>query len=76
VSVNKADIVKAQARAIAVTGKTNMFCVDKVFRLACAAGYTKLADLIRTNKPAYVKLILTGELTEEDVCESPSEEGG
>jgi hypothetical protein len=46
-----------------------MFSAKEVFDIAMEIGFTELADFMFMNTPAYYNLILTGELSEEDIIE-------
>jgi hypothetical protein len=67
---SKAETIKAQAQAVAQTGRSNMFDTKAVFEIALELGFDELADFIFMNRAAYSKLILTGELNEADIVES------
>jgi hypothetical protein len=67
--LTKAEIVKEQCRTVAKTGRTNMFDVRAAFDIAAELGFNELCDFMFMNTPAYSKLILTGELADEDIIE-------
>jgi hypothetical protein len=67
--LSKAEIIKEQCRAVAKTGRTNMFDVRAAFDIAMEMGFSELCDFMFMNTPAYSKLILTGELSDEDIIE-------
>ena len=53
-------IVKSQILEVRATGKTNMFDVNAVQRIASLMGFHELARFIETDCDAYVSFILTG----------------
>ena len=55
------DVCKNQILAIRETGKTNMFDINTVQRMALDMGYFELVDFIESHKKAYVSFILYGE---------------
>ncbi|WP_416173848.1 DUF5049 domain-containing protein [Dehalococcoides sp.] len=61
--------MKEQCRKVASTGKSNMFDVNAVFKIALEMGYGELADFMMKNTKAYGALILTGELGDSDIIE-------
>ena len=67
--LSKAEVIKEQCRKVASTGKSNMFDVNAVFKIALEMGYGELADFMMTNTKAYGALILTGELGDSDIIE-------
>ena len=67
--LSKAEVIKEQCRKVASTGKSNMFDVNVVFKIALEMGCVELADLMMTNTKAYGALILTGELGDSDIIE-------
>lgn len=69
--LSKAEVVKEQCRAVAKTGRTNMFDSKAAFEIALEMGFDELADFIFMNTKAYGALILTGELSEGDLKEWP-----
>jgi hypothetical protein len=69
--LGKAEVVKEQCRAVARTGRTNMFDSKAAFEIALEMGFHELADFIFINTKAYGNLILTGELTDADFVEFP-----
>ena len=56
------DIVKEQILAIRDTGKTNMFDLPVVQRLAFESDYFELVVYLEENPKEYVQFILTGEV--------------
>ena len=60
--LSKAEVVKAQCRKVAATGRTNMFDTKAVFKIAMEMGFNELANFISTDTKRYANLILTGEL--------------
>ena len=52
--------IKGQILQIRAGGKTNMFDVPAVQRLAFENGYYELVNFIEENKSSYVNFILTG----------------
>lgn len=54
------DTVKEQILSIRDTGRTNMFDVNAVQRLAFDNSYYELVSYIEENKKAYLNFILTG----------------
>ena len=48
--------------AVRASGKTNMFDVPAVQRLAFESGYYELVNFIEENKTSYVNFILTGKI--------------
>jgi len=52
--------IKEQILKIRAGGKTNMFDVPAVQRLAFENGYYELVNFIEENKSSYVNFILTG----------------
>jgi hypothetical protein len=69
--LTKAEMVKEQCRAVAKTGRTNMFDVRAAFDIAAEMGFMELCDFMFMNTPAYSTLILTGELSDADIIEFP-----
>jgi hypothetical protein len=67
--LTKAEVVKEQCRAVAKTGRTNMFDVRAAFDVAAEMGFMELCDFMFMNTPAYSTLILTGELSDKDIIE-------
>jgi hypothetical protein len=67
--LGKAEVVKEQCKAVAKTGRTNMFDSKAAFEIALEMGFDELADFIFMNTKAYGNLILTGELTDADIIE-------
>jgi hypothetical protein len=57
------DKVKEQILAIRATGKTNMFDLAFVQRLAFEMGFFELVDFIETSRKSYAHFILTGEFS-------------
>jgi hypothetical protein len=55
------ETIKRQIFKIRATGKTNMFDVVCVQRLAYERGYYELVLFIKEQKNAYARFILTGE---------------
>jgi hypothetical protein len=66
---SKAEVIKEQCRAVAKTGRTNMFDSKAAFEIALEMDCYELADFIFMNTPAYSRLILTGELSDSDIIE-------
>lgn len=52
--------IKEQILAIRDTGKTNMFDVQKVQKIALRKGYDELLGYLADNVRAYSRFILTG----------------
>ncbi len=69
--LGKSEVVKEQCKAVARTGRTNMFDSKAAFEIALEMGFHELADFIFMNTKAYGNLILTGELTDADIVEFP-----
>ena len=69
--LSKAELIKWQCRQVAKTGRTNMFDSKAVFELAMEMDFYELADFIFMNTKAYSKLILTGNLSDDDVKNLP-----
>ena len=69
--LSKAELVKWQCRQVAKTGRTNMFDSKAAFEIALEMGFDELANFIFMNTKAYSKLILTGELSDDDMKEWP-----
>jgi len=67
----KAEQIKWQCRMVGKTGRTNMFDSKAAFQIALEMGFHELADFIFMNTKAYATLILTGELNDADLIESP-----
>lgn len=67
--LSKAELVKWQCRQVAKTGRTNMFDSKAAFEIALEMSFDELADFIFMNTKAYGNLILTGELSEDDLKE-------
>ena len=65
----KAEVVKEQCRKVAKTGRTNMFDTKAAFEIALEMGFSELANLIFMNTKSYSTLILTGELSDDDLIE-------
>ena len=62
IACSKAEVVKAQTRKVADTGRTNMFDINVVFKIAMEMGFDELANFILTDTKRYVNLIFTGKL--------------
>nr|WP_077975405.1 DUF4314 domain-containing protein [Dehalococcoides mccartyi] len=67
--LSKAEVIKEQCRKVASTGRSNMFDVNAVLKIALEMGCGELADFMMTNTKAYGVLILTGELGDSDIIE-------
>ena len=67
----KTELVKWQCRQVAKTGRTNMFDSKATFEIALEMGFDELANFIFMNTKSYSKLILTGELIDDDLKEWP-----
>jgi hypothetical protein len=67
--LTKVEIIKEEVKSVAKTARVNMFSAREVFDIAMEMGFTELADFMFMNTPAYSRLILTGELSEEDIIE-------
>ena len=52
--------IKEQIMAVRASGKTNMFDVPAVQRLAFESSYYELVNFIEEEKTSYVNLLLTG----------------
>ena len=52
--------IKEQIMTVRASGKTNMFDVPAVQRLAFESGYYELVNFIEENKSSYINFILTG----------------
>jgi len=52
--------VKSQILEVRATGKTNMFDVNAVRRIALRMGFHELAHFIETDRDTYVSFVLTG----------------
>lgn len=57
------DKVRDQILVIRATGKTNMFDITFVQRLAFEMGFFELVDFIETSRKSYTHFILTGEFS-------------
>lgn len=68
-NLSKGEKLKWQCRQVAQTGRTNMFDGRAAFSIAMEMGFFELANLITRNSRAYSNLILTGEVSEEDLEE-------
>ena len=55
--------IKEQILKIRAGGKTNMFDVLAVQRLAFESGYYELVNFIEENKSSYINFILTGKFS-------------
>ena len=60
--LSKDEVIKAQCRKVAKTGRTNMFDTKAAFEIAVEMGFNELADFIFMDTKRYSNLILTGEL--------------
>lgn len=60
--MSKAETIKQQAKAVAKTGRTNMFATKAVFEIAMEMGYHELADFIFMDTKAYAHFILADEM--------------
>jgi hypothetical protein len=67
--LTKVEIITESVRAVGQTGRVNMFSAREVFDIAMEMGFITLCDFMFMNTPAYSNLILTGELSEEDIIE-------
>ncbi len=56
------DAVKEQILAVRATGRTNMFDTNAVKSIALEMGFDELADFLETDRKAYARFILTGEV--------------
>ena len=52
--------IKEQIMVVRASGKTNMFDVPAVQRLAFESGYYELVNFIEENKSSYVNFIFSG----------------
>ena len=52
--------IKEQIMAVRASGKTNMFDVPAVQRLAFENGYYELVNFIEENKTSYINFIFSG----------------
>ena len=57
---------KSQILAIRATGKTNMFDINMVQRMAFDMGHFELVSFIESHKKAYVSFIMHGEEPQHD----------
>ena len=57
--------IKEQIMAVRASGKTNMFDVPAVQRLAFESGCYELVNFIEENKTSYMNFILTGKFPAE-----------
>ena len=55
------EVIREQIMAIRDSGRTNMFDINTVQRLAYELDFVDLVMFIEEHKPEYVKFILTGE---------------
>jgi hypothetical protein len=69
--LSKAELVKWQCRQVAKTGRTNMFDSKAAFEIALEMGFDELADFIFMDTKVYSNLILTGELSDDNLTEWP-----
>ena len=65
--LTKTEVVKEQCRKVAKTGRTNMFDTKAAFEISLEMGFSELADFIFMNTKSYSTLILTGELSDDDL---------
>ena len=61
------DKIKEQILKIRASGKTNMFDVPAVQRLAFENGYYELVNFIEENKTSYVNFIFSGKISPKKV---------
>lgn len=54
--------IREQILAIRAEGATNMFDTHTVQRIAFEKGFNELVDFIETDRKAYARFILTGEV--------------
>lgn len=59
-------VVKKQILAVRDTGKTNMFDIGAVQRIAMREGFYELVGYLEDHKREYSCFILTGEAHDED----------
>jgi hypothetical protein len=69
--LTKAEVIKEQAKAVAKTGRTNMFDAKAAFEIALEMDFDELANFIFMDTKRYSTLILTGELDDADLTEWP-----
>jgi hypothetical protein len=65
--LSKSEVIKWEARRVAATGRTNMFDAKTALDIAFEMGFGELAGFIATDAKAYGKLILTGELNDDEL---------
>ena len=63
------DRVRKGILAVRATGRTNMFDVPTVQRIAMELGYYESVIWIEENRKAYCRFIMTGEELETDTAE-------
>lgn len=69
--LTKSEVIKEQCKAVAKTGRTNMFDAKAAFEIALEMGFDELANFIFMDTKRYSTLILTGELDDADLTEWP-----
>jgi hypothetical protein len=69
--LTKAEVIKEQCKAVAATGRTNMFDAKAAFGIAIEMDFGELANFIFMDTRRYGALILTGELDDADLTEWP-----
>lgn len=69
--LTKAEVIKEQTKAVAKTGRTNMFDAKAAFEIALEMDFDELANFIFIDTKRYSTLILTGELDDADLTEWP-----
>ena len=57
--------IKGQILQIRASGKSNMFDIPAVQRLAFESGYYELVNFIEEDKTSYINFILTGKFPAE-----------
>jgi hypothetical protein len=67
--LTKVEVIKEEVKGVAKTGLVNMFSAKEVFDIAMEMGFVTLCDFMFLNTSAYSNLIITGELSEEDIIE-------
>jgi hypothetical protein len=67
--LTKVEVIKEEVKSVAKTARVNMFSVREVFDIAMEMGFMELCDFMFMNTPAYSNLIISGELSEEDIIE-------
>jgi hypothetical protein len=67
--LTKVEVIKEECRALGMTGRCNLFDFKTAFQISMEMGLLNLADFMFMNTPAYCNLIISGELSEDDIIE-------